>query len=95
MTIRNLDRAFAPRSIALVGASERPGSLGALVLSNILAGGFEGQIFAINPKYRSLSGLPCYSSVKDNLLIRLYHPEQRKDRLGLCHGIQGFSNIMF
>ena len=65
MTIRNLDRAFAPRSIALVGASERPGSLGALVLSNILAGGFEGQIFAINPKYRSLSGLPCYSSVKD------------------------------
>jgi acetyltransferase len=65
MTIRNLDRAFAPASVALVGASERPGSLGALVLANILSGGFHGQIYAVNPKYRSLSGLACYSSVKD------------------------------
>ena len=65
MTIRNLDRAFTPASVALVGASERPGSLGALVLANILSGGFQGQVYAVNPKYRSLSGLACYSSVKD------------------------------
>jgi acetyltransferase len=65
MTIRNLDRAFTPASVALIGASERPGSLGALVLANILSGGFEGPVYAVNPKYRSLSGLACYASVKD------------------------------
>lgn len=65
MTIRHLDRAFAPRSVALIGASERRGSLGTLVLSNILSGRFEGEVYAVNPKYRILSGRPCFSSVRD------------------------------
>ncbi|KKB83704.1 acetyltransferase [Devosia limi DSM 17137] len=65
MTIRHLDRAFAPRSVALIGASERPGSLGALVLSNIVSGGFAGTVFPVNPKYAQLSGRPCYARVSD------------------------------
>jgi acetyltransferase len=65
MTIRNLDRAFSPRSVALIGASQRPGSLGALVLSNIVSGGFGGAIFPINPKYRDLSGRACFARVAD------------------------------
>jgi acetyltransferase len=65
MTIRNLDHALAPRSIAVIGASEREGSVGAVVLANIRSGGFEGDIFPVNPKYGRLAGLDCFARVAD------------------------------
>ena len=60
MTIRNLDYCFRPKSVAVVGASERPRSVGAIVLANIVASGFSGAIYPINPKYGSIAGLTCY-----------------------------------
>jgi acetyltransferase len=60
MTTRNLDAAMRPGSIAIVGASEREGSVGAVVLANIRAAGYRGDIYPINPKYTSLFGLACY-----------------------------------
>ncbi len=60
MTTRNLDACFRPDSVALVGASDRPGSVGAVVLDNILASGFAGRLYPINPKYRELKGHACY-----------------------------------
>jgi acetyltransferase len=65
MSIRNLDRLFHPRSIAVIGASERPHSVGATVIDNVLKGGFTGQIYPVNPKYRKLSGHECYRHVAD------------------------------
>jgi acetyltransferase len=65
MTIRNLDRAFAPRSLAIFGASDRPGRTGAYVLANVLAAGFAGPVYPINPKYSDVSGLKCYTRVAD------------------------------
>jgi acetyltransferase len=65
VTIRNLHHAFAPGSIAVIGASYRPGSVGTTVLENILKGGFAGDIWAVNPKYTELNGRPCYAAVKD------------------------------
>lgn len=65
MTIRNLGPAFLPRSVALIGASEREGSVGRVVLRNVIEGGFGGPIYPVNPKYARLSGLPCYRSVTD------------------------------
>lgn len=65
MTVRYLDHALAPRSVALIGASDRPGSLGALVLSNIIAGGFGGAVYPVNPKYTALRGLACVGRVAD------------------------------
>ncbi len=65
MTIRNLHYAFAPKSIAVVGASCRPGSVGTVVLDNILKGGFAGDVWSVNPKYTELNGRPCYAAVKD------------------------------
>lgn len=65
MTIRHLDKAFSPRSVALIGASERAGSLGALILANIVAGGYGGAVFPVNPKYSQLSGHPCFARVAD------------------------------
>lgn len=60
MTIRNLDRAFKPASVALIGASNRPGSVGATVMRNLVEGGFTGPIWPVNPKHAELAGRRCY-----------------------------------
>ncbi|MES2073290.1 MAG: bifunctional acetate--CoA ligase family protein/GNAT family N-acetyltransferase [Pseudomonadota bacterium] len=65
MTIRNLDYLFAPKSVALIGASSKPHSVGATVLANLVQAGFKGAIFPVNPKYDKLHGLPVYARVKD------------------------------
>ena len=54
---------FAPKSIALYGASERHGSVGRAVANNILAGGFNGDITFINPKHRHVFGRPAFDSL--------------------------------
>lgn len=46
-----LDRLFAPRAIAVFGASDRADSVGGWVLRNILAAGFGGPVFAVNPRH--------------------------------------------
>ena len=56
MSIRNLEYLFQPRSVAVIGASQRPHSVGATVLANLLAGGFTGPVMPVNPKYRTLAG---------------------------------------
>ncbi|GAB2874865.1 bifunctional acetate--CoA ligase family protein/GNAT family N-acetyltransferase [Pseudoduganella ginsengisoli] len=63
MTIRNLNFLFAPRSVAVIGATERPGSVGATVLRNVLAGGFGGPIYPVNPKHQTVGGRRCYHAV--------------------------------
>ena len=63
MTIRNLDALFKPRSVAIIGASERPGSIGRILTENLLKAGFEGPIFPVNPKYKRVLGVTAYRSV--------------------------------
>jgi acetate---CoA ligase (ADP-forming) len=58
-----LDRLLRPRSIAIVGASPRPTSPGARVLSNLIRCGYEGSIALINPSRTELEGRPCVPSV--------------------------------
>lgn len=65
MSIRNLRPLFAPRSVALIGASERPGSLGATLLANLAAGGFRGAVYPVNPKYTELGGQPVFAGVAE------------------------------
>ena len=57
-----LEHLFSPTSIAVIGASERPGSLGRIVFDNLRAAGFLGELLAVNPKYSSVAGLPCAPS---------------------------------
>ena len=64
MTIRNLNRLFQPRSVALVGASARAGSLGAAVLANLRNGGFRGSLHLINPRHRDIGGIACAARLK-------------------------------
>jgi acetyltransferase len=56
VSVRNLDRLLEPASIAVAGASERPGSVGATVWRNLRAGRFGGAIYPLNPKHPSLVG---------------------------------------
>lgn len=63
MTIRNLNALFEPASVAVIGASEQPYTVGARVFSNLLAGGYRGAIYAVNLKYCVVRGVPCYPDV--------------------------------
>lgn len=56
---------LAPRSVALVGASERPGSLGRVVRESLMAGEFTGPLFWVNPGHRTIAGQRCYRSLED------------------------------
>lgn len=60
-----LDPFFTPRSVAVVGASSRPGKLGYSVLENLVRGGYaeKGRVYPINPKASEILGLPAYPSV--------------------------------
>jgi acetyltransferase len=51
---------FAPRTIAVFGASAKPESVGGRIYDNLKAAGFPGPVLAINPKYPQLKGDPCY-----------------------------------
>lgn len=63
MTTRNLSALFEPRSIALIGASSQPGSVGAILARNLASGGFPGRLMLVNPRLTTLDGAPCYPSV--------------------------------
>ena len=63
MTIRNLDSLFDPASVAVIGASERPSSVGATVWRNLSGGALDRPVFAVNPRHDTLGGRPCWRSV--------------------------------
>ncbi|MET3494445.1 bifunctional acetate--CoA ligase family protein/GNAT family N-acetyltransferase [Variovorax boronicumulans] len=63
MSIRHLDRLLSPASVAVLGASTRPGSVGATVWRNLRAGGLAGPVYGVNPKHRALDGVPIFSNV--------------------------------
>ena len=63
MSIRNLDRLFQPRSVAVIGASDNPQRIGTRVLANLLDGGYAGALWPLNPKHQTLRDLPCYARV--------------------------------
>ena len=64
MSIRNLDRLLAPRSVAVIGASDRPASVGRTVMRNLLAGGFTGPVWPVNPRHKEVAGQPAFASVR-------------------------------
>jgi acyl-CoA synthetase (NDP forming) len=58
-----LDPLLRPRSIAVLGASERPGTVGRSTIENLLKGDFAGGLYAVNPGYTSVCGVPCYPTL--------------------------------
>lgn len=60
-----LDAFFAPRNVAVIGASEKAGSVGRTLLWNLISSPFGGTVFPINPKRKSVLGIKAYPSIAD------------------------------
>ncbi len=58
-----LDSFFKPDSVAVIGASEKAGSIGSILVQNLIQAGFPGAIYPINPKYPEIHGLPAFPVV--------------------------------
>jgi len=56
---------FAPDTVAVIGATDKEGSVGRTLLWNLMSNPFGGTIFPVNPKRHSVLGIPAYSSIKD------------------------------
>ncbi len=69
MSLRHLDSLLRPKSVTLVGASNRPKSIGAIVMQNLLHGGFSGPILPLNPNYNSVFGVLSYPTVEELPLV--------------------------
>jgi len=65
MSIRHLDRLLAPRSVVVVGASDREASVGATVWRNLRSGRFAGPVWPMNPRLRTLDGEPVFHACAD------------------------------
>ncbi|MGE5147101.1 MAG: acetate--CoA ligase family protein, partial [Candidatus Eiseniibacteriota bacterium] len=63
MTVRNLDRIFHPASIAVLGASTEPGSIGQVLVRNLITGGFKGPVMPVNPRHLAVEGILTYKDV--------------------------------
>lgn len=63
MSVRNLQYLFSPKSVAVIGASTRPLSIGNLVMKNLLEGGFQGPIMPVNPERESVAGVLAYKNI--------------------------------
>ncbi len=56
----NFESFFNPKSVAMVGVSQHKGKVGYEILANMLAAGYEGEIFPVNPQADTIEGLRCY-----------------------------------
>ena len=56
---------FEPKSVAVIGASERENSVGSVIFKNILSSGYKGRLYAINPKHETIQGQQAYKSIEE------------------------------
>ena len=63
--MNRIDAIFSPKSIAVIGASSIPGKVGHDIFQNLLKGGFQGVLFPVNPKARSILSVKAYANVLD------------------------------
>jgi len=77
---------FAPQSVGILGASESSGSIGEILVRNMLDAGFKGKLFFINPKFETLFGQKCYDTVES--------VPQRLDLVVICTKAEKVPNIV-
>ncbi|MEW6203022.1 MAG: acetate--CoA ligase alpha subunit [bacterium] len=84
-----LDNFFAPKAVAVIGASRVPGKVGFDLFRNLVQYNFRGRIYPVNPKAGELFGLKCYPAIKDipdrfNLAVLMIPPKLIPDALRDC-----------
>ena len=65
MSIENLDKIFHPKSIAVIGASSKNGSIGSALMNNLIVRRFSGDIYPVNSKHKEIWGKTAYPSIKE------------------------------
>jgi acetyltransferase len=63
MSVENMDKIFQPHSLAVIGASERQGTVGNALMRNLIERGFAGKIYPINPNRKTIWNLPACTSI--------------------------------
>lgn len=63
MSMRNLNSMFNPSSVALIGASQKPGTIGSVLARNVFSAGYQGKMFPVNPKYSAIEGVTAYQDI--------------------------------
>lgn len=64
MASQSLDSLFYPKSIGIIGASDKPNRIGYQVVRSLLLGNFQGEIYPINPRLKTLQNLPVFNSIE-------------------------------
>jgi acetyltransferase len=64
MTAKRIEAVLRPASVAVVGASDKPGSIGAVLCRNLREGGFRGPVFYVNPRHAMIGGMPAFPDVR-------------------------------
>lgn len=95
-----LERMLEARSVAVVGASVREGSVGNQSLVELVEGGFEGPIHPVNPKYEEILGLPCVPSLAEvgepvDLVVLAVSNAQLEEQLRLAASVGAGSAVIF
>jgi acetyltransferase len=94
----NLEGFFKPKSIAVIGASRKEGSLGWVFFDKLLHFGYTGKIFPVNPQATEINNIPCYPAVEDipeipELAVILVKKELAVEAVESC-GKKGIKNII-
>ena len=63
MSTRNLDKLFDPRTIAVIGASNKKGSVGYILLRNLIGAEYDGIVYPVNVAAQSVQGIQAYASI--------------------------------
>ncbi len=63
-TLRSIERLLRPRAIAVIGASREPGTIGHELLRNLVAGGFSGPVYPVNPEAASVASIPAWPNIQ-------------------------------
>ena len=95
--MNNLNAIFSPESVAIVGASNTPGKVGHDIFANILSGHYQGTLYPVNPKARSILSVKAYPSISEipdsvDLAIMILPPMASLAAIeeGIKKGIKGF-----
>ncbi len=93
-----LKKLLSPTSVAVIGASERVGSVGGSILRNLRSWGFTGAIYPVNPKYDSVLNLPCVPSVTQlpaftDMAVIAIHRDYVLDAVEAC-GRKGIRHLV-
>jgi len=63
--MKNLDKLFKPKTIAVIGASNSKGSVGKAFMDNLVDGGYRGKVFPVSIKRKRVKNIKAYKSIKD------------------------------